>query len=355
MAVNDKEIWKPVTHLKVTPNKKYAISNKARVASYETKIDDLFILKQHLNGGFPMVTIHVKDRTKALFTHHAVAHSFLKKLSPKYKHVLHLDYNKANNDPSNLKWATKEEQVEHSKKSPFVLAAAARKVYTGATSKKLNEKKVIQLKTEIWNPKRKLTFKQLAAKYDIAEMNLYRIKNGELWFHVHVEGEPVFAKYTAQLKNIEFHAKFEAKAKAAYDKRKEAKVAKKKEKFDKKKLIAKIAAEKKLAGKERAAKERAAKKLEAKKLAVKKRALKELTAKKLAAKKLSAKKLASKKAVTKKVVKKRAATKKPALKTKSTVATKTTSLKANKKQLVEKPKIKKDKKDKKKKNKKSKK
>ncbi|MBP8034396.1 MAG: HNH endonuclease [Bacteroidia bacterium] len=213
MAANDKEIWKPVTHLKASTSKRYAVSNKARLASYDNKIDERYVLKQHLNGGFPMVTIHVGDKTKALFAHHAVAHGFLKKPSPKHKYVLHLDYNKANNDPSNLKWATRAEQIEHSKKSPYVLAAAAHKVYTGATSKKLNEKKVIQLKNEIWNPKRKLTFKQLAAKYGIAEMNLYRIKNGELWFHVHVEGEPIFPKYKAQLKNIEFHEKTAAKVK----------------------------------------------------------------------------------------------------------------------------------------------
>ncbi len=215
MAANDKEIWKPVTHLKASTSKRYAVSNKARLASYDNKIDERYVLKQHLNGGFPMVTIHVRDKIKALFAHHAVAYAFLKKPSPKHKYVLHLDYNKSNNDPSNLKWATRAEQIEHSKKSPYVLAAAAHKVYTGATSKKLNEKKVIQLKNEIWNPKRKLTFKQLAAKYGIAEMNLYRIKNGELWFHVHVEGEPIFPKYKAQLKNIEFHAKIEAKKKVA--------------------------------------------------------------------------------------------------------------------------------------------
>lgn len=228
MAANDKEIWKPVTHLKASTSKRYAVSNKARLASYDNKIDERYILKQHLNGGFPMVTIHVGDKTKALFAHHAVAYGFLKKPSPKHKYVLHLDYNKANNDPSNLKWATRAEQIEHSKKSPYVLAAAAHKVYTGATSKKLNEKKVIQLKNEIWNPKRKLTFKQLAAKYGIAEMNLYRIKNGELWFHVHVEGEPIFPKYKAQLKNIEFHEKLAAKEKKSAPKKVAKKAAPKK-------------------------------------------------------------------------------------------------------------------------------
>ena len=142
--------------------------------------------------------------------------------------MIHLDHNKANNDISNLKWATKDEQVEHSKKSPYVLQAAARKVYTGATARKLDEKKVIALKKEIWNPKRKASLKQIAAKYGIAEMNLYRIKNGELWFHVHIEGEPIFPKYKAQLKNIEFHEKVAAKVKKAAPKKVVKKAAPKK-------------------------------------------------------------------------------------------------------------------------------
>ncbi|MES2761965.1 MAG: NUMOD4 domain-containing protein [Bacteroidota bacterium] len=207
MAANDKETWKPVTHMKGHTTKKYAVSSKGRLASYDTKIEDKYVLKLHLNGGFPMATIHVDGKSKALFTHQAMGAAFLKKNNPKAKFVLHLDHNKANNELSNLKWATKKEQVEHSKKSPYVLQAAARKVYTGATARKLNEKKVIALKKEIWNPKRKTSLKQIAAKYGIAEMNLYRIKSGELWFHVHVEGEPIHAKYKQQLKNIEFHAK----------------------------------------------------------------------------------------------------------------------------------------------------
>ena len=228
MAANDKEIWKPVTHIKGKSSKKYAVSSKGRLASYDKNIEDRYVLKQHLNGGFPMATIHVEGKSKALFSHQAIGASFLKKHSPKCKFVIHLDHNKANNDISNLKWATKDEQVEHSKKSPYVLQAAARKVYTGATARKLDEKKVIALKKEIWNPKRKASLKQIAAKYGIAEMNLYRIKNGELWFHVHIEGEPIFPKYKAQLKNIEFHEKVAAKVKKAAPKKVVKKAAPKK-------------------------------------------------------------------------------------------------------------------------------
>lgn len=242
MAANDKEIWKPVTHIKGKTSKKYAVSSKGQLASYDKNIEDRFVLKQHLNGGFPMATIHVEGKSKALFSHQAIGGSFLKKHSPKCKFVIHLDHNKANNDISNLKWATKNEQVEHSKTSPYVLQAAARKVYTGATARKLDEKKVIALKKEIWNPKRKASLKQIAAKYGIAEMNLYRIKNGELWFHVHIEGEPIFPKYKAQLKNIEFHEKVAAKVSAA----KAKKVAAKKvvKKVAPKKIVKKVALKK---------------------------------------------------------------------------------------------------------------
>ena len=240
-----------------------------------------------------MATIHVEGKSKALFSHQAIGASFLKKHSPKCKFVIHLDHNKANNDISNLKWATKDEQVEHSKKSPYVLQAAARKVYTGATARKLDEKKVIALKKEIWNPKRKASLKQIAAKYDIAEMNLYRIKNGELWFHVHVEGEPIFPKYKAQLKNIEFHEKVAAKVKKLAPK-----------KAAPKKVVKKVAPKKAVKKAAKKAVKKAAPKKTVKKAAKKaaKKSAPKKVAKKAAAKKVVKK--ATKKAAPKKAIKK---------------------------------------------------
>jgi predicted DNA-binding transcriptional regulator AlpA len=61
---------------------------------------------------------------------------------------------------------------------------------TGKFGKVLTEKKVQQLKEAIFNPKRTLTLKQLAKKFGISEMTLYRIKRGELWYTVRVQGEP---------------------------------------------------------------------------------------------------------------------------------------------------------------------
>jgi hypothetical protein len=214
MANQTKEIWKQISSLKGKTTRNYAVSNHGRMTSYDNDLKDKLVLKPHLNGGYPLITVNSKGRSKAIFVHVAVAEAFLKKRNPKCDHVIHLDHNKSHNEVTNLKWVTQEEQIEHNKKNPLVREGIARKVHSGATAKKLNEKKVLQLKKELWDPNRKLTFKKLAEKYGIAEMSLYRIKSGDMWFHIHVEGEPMFTKYKEQLKNIELKNKKDAKATA---------------------------------------------------------------------------------------------------------------------------------------------
>lgn len=212
MASNDKELWKQIPLKKGSTTRNYAVSTHGRLASFDDNMNDKLVLKLHNSSGFPRIGVNINGKSKAIFPHHAIGAVFLKKHNPKCKYVIHLDHNKENNHISNLKWATPKEQIEHNKKSPHVLKAIKNKIYTGGTAKKLDEKKVTALKKEIWNPKRKLTMKQLAEKYGIAEMNLYRIKSGELWFHVHVEGEPIHAKYKQQLKNIELKEKTDKSA-----------------------------------------------------------------------------------------------------------------------------------------------
>lgn len=239
MASNDKELWKQIPLPKGSTTRNYAVSTHGRLASFDDNINDRLVLKLHNSSGFPRIGVNINGKSKAIFPHHAIGAVFLKKHNPKCRYVIHLDHNKENNHISNLKWATAKEQIEHNKKSPHVLKAIKNKVYTGSTAKKLDEKKVIALKKEIWNPKRKLTMKQLAEKYGIAEMNLYRIKSGELWFHVHVEGEPVHAKYKQQLKNIELKEKADKKAASATSKASVTKTVKASLKTDSKKKAGK--------------------------------------------------------------------------------------------------------------------
>ena len=54
----------------------------------------------------------------------------------------------------------------------------------------------------IWDPKRKMSFKKIAEKFGVSEMQIYRIKSGEFWYHIKVDNEPVHPKYKQNLANF---------------------------------------------------------------------------------------------------------------------------------------------------------
>jgi hypothetical protein len=185
------EIWKEV---KVHPSLKlrYAVSNYGRFMSFTDNFKNGRLLKGSKVDGYPVFAhrIKVKGKTKdkKTFIHKLVAECFLKKKSEDHVFVLHLDWYRSNNSVGNLKWVTREEMLEHNKKSPFVLAARKKliqhnKIRDGL---KLTSTKVILLKKKIADPNRKTRFKILAKQFGISEMQLYRIKSGENWGHIKV-------------------------------------------------------------------------------------------------------------------------------------------------------------------------
>ena len=129
------------------------------------------------------MNLHRDGQSGTLYLHREVAKLFNEKKSPKQKLVIHINHNKADNNTKNLKWATQKEVIEHQQKSPGKLAY--KKVQTARNKGlKLNAAKVKAIKTILANPKRKLTHKQIAEKYNISPMTVYRIKSGENWANV---------------------------------------------------------------------------------------------------------------------------------------------------------------------------
>ncbi len=179
------EVWKP---LKISGHKnirrKYCISNYGRAASYTTNVHkDGKILRGSLTSGYRTLNLHIDGSNGTIYLHREIAKTFCKKNSPKHKYVIHLNHKKEDNKKSNLKWATLEEMSKHQQKSP--LKIAYKKIQANKTvGLKLNASKVRAIKEAIGNPKRKLTYKQMAAKYNVSEMTLYRIKSGENWSHI---------------------------------------------------------------------------------------------------------------------------------------------------------------------------
>lgn len=179
------EIWKPIQFTgHKTLRKKYAVSSLGRTASFSEGIEkDGKILNGSLTSGYRTLNLHINGGNGTIYIHREIARLFCKKKSPKYKFVIHINHKKKDNHYKNLKWATLDEVSSHQQFSPEKIAYKKRQA-NRTEGLKLNATQVKAIKDIIKNPKRKITYKQLAAKYKVSEMTLYRIKSGENWGRV---------------------------------------------------------------------------------------------------------------------------------------------------------------------------
>ena len=179
------ETWKPLQFSGWKQlRKKYAVSNNGKIGSYTDDIyDDGQLLSGSLTTGYRSLNLRRPNNKGTLYIHREIARLFCKKPSPKHQFVIHLNYNKTDNKSANLQWATLSEVSRHQQKSPAKIAY--KKIQANRSSGlKLNANQVSAIKKTIADPKRKLTYKQLAEKYAVSEMTLYRIKSGENWGRV---------------------------------------------------------------------------------------------------------------------------------------------------------------------------
>lgn len=182
------EQWKHVKSLdKYGFTKKYAVSNLGRFASYHQNIlQDGTLLKGSMLEGYNVIRMRVKQKSKTFMIHHFVAECFCKKKSNQHNKVIHLNYNKADNRASNLQYVTYRQMLAHHKQNPAIMAARSKKSFGETKGHKLTASKVLQIKKLLNNPKRKLLMKEIAANFNISEMQLYRIKRGENWAHINL-------------------------------------------------------------------------------------------------------------------------------------------------------------------------
>jgi HNH endonuclease/NUMOD4 motif len=137
--------------LKANLKKKYADDTKSRTINYHTLI------------------------------HRLVADYFVKKPGKNHTVVSHINYDKLNNKASNLMWMTHEENVEHQRHSPYVLAEKdKRRGSSGRSNRttKLTVIKVMLLKKLLNEGK---PIKNLVKKFKVTDTQILRIKRGENW------------------------------------------------------------------------------------------------------------------------------------------------------------------------------
>ena len=179
------EEWAPILFKghKILKNH-YALSSQGRVASFKEGIyDDGKLLKGSLTSGYPTLNMRLGTASLTLFIHREIAKLFCKKSSPKEKFVIHINHDKTDNRVKNLKWATQKEVIAHQQKSPRKIAYKEEQ-QSITNGLKLNATQVRAIKKVLENPRRRMTNKALAEKYDVSEMTIYRIKSGESWSHI---------------------------------------------------------------------------------------------------------------------------------------------------------------------------
>ena len=179
------EIWKPLTFSgwKYLRNR-YAVSNTGRIASYKADVlKEGKLLSGSLTTGYRTLNLHRPGNKGTLYIHREIAKLFLKKRSPKFKYVIHANHNKLDNHLQNLRWATLEEMIEHQQSSPAKIAYKEKQA-NRTTGLKLTARQVRKIKTILSDKDRNITIRQLAGKYGVSEMTMYRIKSGENWARI---------------------------------------------------------------------------------------------------------------------------------------------------------------------------
>jgi hypothetical protein len=176
------ERWKEILFNVKGMRNRYAISSQGRVASFRDEFTEGSILGGTLNNGYLSLKIKPGGRDLQMMIHRLVADAFLKRKNRYQQYVIHLNYNKTDNDSRNLRWASKTEMEKHQEKNPVVIKSRNARKTIGH---KLNIPKVREIKRKIKSPG-KMTMKSIARRFRISEMQLYRIKRGENWGHVKI-------------------------------------------------------------------------------------------------------------------------------------------------------------------------
>jgi len=178
---------------------RYAISNFGRLVSFTKSIKHGRIVNGSNTEGYRLFRYKLFHGKQISYRHKffskLVAENFLERTSDEQTYVLHLDHNLSNDLVGNLKWATKQEMLDHQRTNPKVLKArkiSAKRLVEYVKKRdeyKLNTSQVILIKKLLADPNRNIQMKRIASRFGISTMQLYRIKTGENWGHVTIDSQ----------------------------------------------------------------------------------------------------------------------------------------------------------------------
>src|SRR5688500_20158856 len=83
------ETWKELKLKKGTTTKRYSVSDKGRIVSFKTKLEEGYILKPRLTQRYPSITIGREETRQNYYIHRLVAEYCCKQGSARQNFVLH--------------------------------------------------------------------------------------------------------------------------------------------------------------------------------------------------------------------------------------------------------------------------
>lgn len=186
------EKWVPIVFEGIENQPRYEVSNYGRLRSFQsssaTRPDSEVgkpaskLIKGSVIQGYRSLNIRSEGKTLNRYIHKLVAEFFVSREQPEQSFVIHLDHDKLNNRYQNLRWATKEEMIEHNRQNPYL---KNRSLPRQTRNYKLTESKVKIIKKLLLNDKNRL--KMIAKQFGITHTQLNRIRSGENWKHVTIE------------------------------------------------------------------------------------------------------------------------------------------------------------------------
>lgn len=153
----------------------YEISNFGHVKSFQNKPKGELIQGSIIQGYRSLNIRHQKESTNR-YVHKLVAEYFLAQEAMDKAFVIHIDFDKQNNQAINLRWVNRVELTLHNKSNPAILN---RKIPTRTKNYKLTAGKVLIIKQLLHTGKSRP--KVIAKQFGITTTQLNRIKKGENW------------------------------------------------------------------------------------------------------------------------------------------------------------------------------
>ncbi|MBN2667988.1 MAG: HNH endonuclease [Bacteroidales bacterium] len=178
------EEWRQIIDVNIHPEPNYQVSNYGRIRRWNADENEWKILKSSSSKkdgtgyhyySFKTTREGVKSHAKSV--HRIVAEAFCVPEKPIQTFVIHLDHDFSNNRSNNLKFVSRRELTEHSKKSPRA------KVTIG--NAKLTSTEVIRLKKKL--KRSSMPLYKIAKEFGITHTQLNRIRKGENWGHIVVD------------------------------------------------------------------------------------------------------------------------------------------------------------------------